>query len=472
MSEHDRDVLALLDRAAADVPPLHLEREDVVARGEQIVRRRRTVMAGMGFGGLALAGAAVVALGGSGVLGVTQVQPAGTTWEAPNGVELSVPGGESWPEVVLTKDGADGYGSVRIGTGESAETVAGELVAGGLVVYPGREMTVAVWKVPEESDGRVVQARLTPGAWPEDGEPVEVSGGRLDFAFAGPESEITEAVVEVPRWSGSTVVAATGAQVVTGRVEHQGYGTEIFVLPESGVWGQVEEVMPPSWGNVLYAALQRPLWRGGGGVAGEVGMLGDDATEVRATITGEGEQELLAMSPGVVEEIGGRRFGVVVTDTEMPGTRGLGEGVERNLGLEWADPERVWHRQESPDGQGSAPLVWVPREVVDGEVAGPGEEVVLLGTTYTVAVDPHGWPQLLDSADGSLFLRVADEQGPSAGGMVDMTRWRWPWEGNDWIYFSVGDEPVQLPDRQSDASVESVTVQGPAGQVKLVGVRE
>ena len=36
-----RDVLALLDRAAAHTPPLHLDRQDVVSRGQQIRRRQR-----------------------------------------------------------------------------------------------------------------------------------------------------------------------------------------------------------------------------------------------------------------------------------------------------------------------------------------------------------------------------------------------------------------------------------------------
>ena len=49
-----RDVLALLDRAAAHTPPLHLDRGAVVARGEQIVRRRRATVGGMSFGALAL----------------------------------------------------------------------------------------------------------------------------------------------------------------------------------------------------------------------------------------------------------------------------------------------------------------------------------------------------------------------------------------------------------------------------------
>ena len=53
MSERtdDRDVLALLDRAAGHVPPLHLDRAEVVGRGRQIVRRRRVGAGGAGLGG-------------------------------------------------------------------------------------------------------------------------------------------------------------------------------------------------------------------------------------------------------------------------------------------------------------------------------------------------------------------------------------------------------------------------------------
>lgn len=474
MSEHDRDVLALLDRAAADTPPLHLDRADVVARGEQIVRRRRTASAGMGLAGLALAGAVWAGLGGSGLVGLSPVVPAGTTWQVPEGVVLSAPSvdGQPWPEVVLTKDGPDGYGSVRIGSGEDAQTVDGELVGGGLVVYPGREMTVGVWEVPEGADGlAVVSGSASEERSPVDGEPVDVPGGRLDFVFAGVDTEVSEAITQVPRWGGADVVAASGARVVTDRVGQGGFATEVYVLPDArGLWGVVgENQYPASSEQVLQVASGRPWWRGGGAAVVHLGVLGDDATRVRATISGESDpDDLFAIAPGAVEEVGGLRLGVVgVTEAGLSGVQGLGPEVVQMSGLEWAAADGVWHRQRWEPTSVS----WEPRGVVDGEVAGPGEEVTLLGTTYTVAIDPHGWPQLLDAEDGSLFLRVTDEQGPAAGGMVDMTRWRWPWETDAAIYFAVGDGvPGVLPTELDAGGTEHVTIEGPEGQVRLVGV--
>src|SRR5690606_1857576 len=100
MSEHhgpEGDVLTLLDRAAADTPPLHLAREDVVARGEQIVRRRRARGAGMAIGGLALAGAVWLGAGagGGGLLGTQDVSPAGVTWRVEEPTTVTVVDGVS-----------------------------------------------------------------------------------------------------------------------------------------------------------------------------------------------------------------------------------------------------------------------------------------------------------------------------------------------------------------------------------------
>ena len=51
----------------------------------------------------------------------------------------------------------------------------------------------------------------------------------------------------------------------------------------------------------------------------------------------------------------------------------------------------------------------------DGDGAGPGEVVTLLGEDYTVGVDPLGWPQLI-ADDGSVFCcdlaDVVSEESP------------------------------------------------------------
>lgn len=469
MSEsHDREVLVLLDRAAADVPPLHLAREDVVARGKQIVRRRRATTAGTGIAGLALAGTVWLGLGGSGILGTTQVSPAGTDWEAPGGVSLTV-SEEGWPEVVLTKEGPDGFGSVTIGTGPDAETVPGELVAGDLVQYQGSEVTVAVWAVPEGTDGRLVVDPPAAGdgdeavvGWPAEGVPVDVEGARLDFALSPSGTVMLDAVTEVPRLGGSTIAAASGAEVVTGRLEDKGYGTEIFVLPSSGVWGEVEEEQLVYAAGVHHATLRRPWWQGAGAIHVAITRV-DDAVRVRGAASQAGYPDrLLAVAPGTLDELQGHRFGIVPLGGEPPGLRGPSSHFGWTLGLEWADGSGVWHRQDLD----ASPSRWVPREAVAGDDVGPGEELTLLGKDYTVAVDPHGWPQLLDSADGSVLLRVPEDDGTlPAGGLIDMTRWSWPWQANEWIHFSV--DAQDSSGAAPHEVIERATMVGPEGKVVL-----
>ncbi|MGD8151168.1 hypothetical protein [Ornithinimicrobium sp. Y1694] len=86
----DRDVLTILDRAAAEAPRMHLEAGEVVRGGRRKVVRRRATGAGMAIGGLALAGAVWAGLGGSGLLGASQ--DGGPAGQPTTGVESEVDG--------------------------------------------------------------------------------------------------------------------------------------------------------------------------------------------------------------------------------------------------------------------------------------------------------------------------------------------------------------------------------------------
>ena len=110
-----------------------------------------------------------------------------------------------------------------------------------------------------------------------------------------------------------------------------------------------------------------------------------------------------------------------------------------------------------------------PEDVEGVDEASPGSVVTLLGEDYTVGVDPLGWPQLI-ADDGSVFLRVTDEHGPSAGGMVDMTRWHWPWQPEESIHFAV--EASGGHGVLDGEVVEQVTIVGPEGKVFLTSISE
>ena len=81
MSERDLDVLALIDRAATDAPPMHVPPTAVVEGGRRKVRRHRAAGAGMGLATLALAGALWFGPGQE-LLSSPSLAPAGQTSSA------------------------------------------------------------------------------------------------------------------------------------------------------------------------------------------------------------------------------------------------------------------------------------------------------------------------------------------------------------------------------------------------------
>ncbi|GAA1175301.1 MULTISPECIES: hypothetical protein [Ornithinimicrobium] len=157
--------------------------------------------------------------------------------------------------------------------------------------------------------------------------------------------------------------------------------------------------------------------------------------------------------------------GTAVGVLALAGAVWLGSGVAGDAlrGAEQISPAGVGREVDAQQyaedpvaGTGSAPV-------------GPGGSVVLLGETYEVSTDAHGWPQLLDE-DGSVFLTVSDADGPPAGDGGGVVMWRdhwWPWSDRTEIYFAVDGQPTLAPDVEGQ---DAVTISGPAGVVGLVAV--
>lgn len=107
-----------------------------------------------------------------------------------------------------------------------------------------------------------------------------------------------------------------------------------------------------------------------------------------------------------------------------------------------------------------------------------GESVWLLGESYTVAHDEHGWPQLLKD-DGSVFLSVTDAESgrPTDGGTIYLGGGLRFWQEEAQIPFYVGWQPpayrelvFQGDDGQWLTPQEIVTIEGPQGVVTLMSV--
>ena len=220
MSETDRDVLALLDRAAADSPPLHLDRESVIARGRQLARRRRAGGVGMAIGGLALAGAVWLGPGfGGGLLGTQTISPASVSWEVDEPTTVTVldgvtRGGNAAP-LTVTKSGDATTATFTVNGVE--ETVEGEKMAGGVDLFVGEGATVAVWADPDGDRHRVQP-------WPESTGSRQIGRAQgdedLGYLIADPgyvpEDLIFSSDHEV--WTASGLVAET-AELTDGRVD-------------------------------------------------------------------------------------------------------------------------------------------------------------------------------------------------------------------------------------------------------------
>lgn len=124
------------------------------------------------------------------------------------------------------------------------------------------------------------------------------------------------------------------------------------------------------------------------------------------------------------------------------------------------------------------PVPEVEKQATD-EAVGEGGHITLLGEDYEVAVDDQGWPMLVED-DGSTFLVVTDEQGPSDGGIVMWREHWWPWSDRNAVHFYVGWQPpagaevvLQRDDAGDDEwfdPQDMATISGPEGVVTLVSI--
>lgn len=460
MSETDRDVLALLDRAAADSPPLHLDRESVTGRGRQIARRRRAGGAGMAVGGLALAGAVWLGSGlGGDVLGPRTTSPASVSWEVDEPTTVTVldgvtRGGNAAP-LTVSKSGDSTTATFVVDGTE--ETVEGERMAGGVDLFVGDGATVAVWADPG-GDSLSVQP------WPESSSGRQIGRAQGDddlwYLIADPGYVPTDLIFSSDHdvWTASGAVAET-AELADGRAD-----VTAFHLAGLDVGGFVLDgslsLMEPGTGH--HTGGTQPWWRGGDDYSTYVVRPPDVATRVRPVWMEAQDGELT----GAVATLGQAGSTVRVGDASFAMFSFLededpGEGGRSMFTFQWSPDGHTWHDQD--DG----------RQGTDdpASTVGPGVRVLLLGEPYEVAVDPYGWPQLLD-ADGSVFLTVSDPDGPppgSEGGGIVMWRehW-WPWSDRHEVHFSYshGDRDPVPPVGGQDA----LTITGPAGEVLVVAV--
>lgn len=434
----DRAVLDLLDRAAADAPQMYVAPDAVVSGGRRRVARRRTAAVGTAIGGMALAGVVWLGLGGSGLLGAEQeLAPAQTSWEVTQDttvtlLEHSTGLQDSQLGPIVLHAHADGTSSVDVTLDGVTTTAEGEPAIGGrATLYPG-PVSILV-------HGSVEGARSLALGSGETGTSGEVQVGgepftwhallRTDGGVAGFGDVLLVEGDDAALLSGGTVDAVPVPD---------DDGTLLWQVPAQDTWG----VSMP--GGSASTSLDSPLL--------ETGTVDDEGSTVRwavRTPAGAGEVRMLRHGTDEVAatqewrvQLGGRWVSGGVVDFPA--------GTGWDWDAQWQGADGQWHAVQD-----------------DGDGAGPGEVVTLLGEDYTVGVDPLGWPQLI-ADDGSVFLRVTDEDGPSDGGMIDMTRWRWPWQPNEEIHFEVGSSGGEVV--VDGEVVERVTIEGPEGSVRLTSV--
>lgn len=459
MSERtdDRDVLALLDRAAVHAPPLHLDRGSVVTRGRQIARRRRAGAGGMAIAGVALAGTVWLGLGGGSVLTAPEVAPASVSWEvdAPTTLTLldDVGLGDERFTVTLTKE--PGRASATFTVDGVQETVEGTTMRGGGDVFVGERGTLVVWEQPRGSWG----STLVPE--PEDGFGTGGTVGEGDALF-----HLTTDVGYVPSdlvlHSDRAVWTAGGEVAATARLEDGSVEVTAFSLPGLGLGGYLEDGHPsPTFldpSSVFVSGDVEPWWRGGEDLTVYLYRLPAEARWARPVIDSSASPPVVG-APVAATAVGDSAFAVsVLSRQEMveAGVRGA---------FEWSSDGETWHAtQDRPDASAD-----------DVGPVGQGGHVTLLGETYEVGVDAQGWPTL-QRQDGSTFLTVTDEQGPSDGGVAMWRERWWPWSGRHAVHFHVGWQPpagaelVVRGDGDWFAPQDVVTIAGPEGVVTLVSV--
>lgn len=275
-----RDVLALLDRAAAHTTPLHLDRGAVVARGEQIVRRRRATVGGMSFGALALAVAVWLGVGGGGsLLGTPEISPASVTWQVEEPTTLTVldgieRGGNVSP-LTVTKDGDEVTATFTVDGHE--ETVAGTTMAGGADLFVGGRATVIVWEHPAGASP-AVDVLPAPHADLESG-PAQGDEG-VHYLTTTDRGYVPQ---EIVFHTDSQVWTASGDLAQTAEVSDGRWSVQAFELPGTDFAGYLQggQVNAMDVWTSAMSSYTEPWWRGGDAVNTQVFRLPTEAAWVR-----------------------------------------------------------------------------------------------------------------------------------------------------------------------------------------------
>ncbi|WP_131103603.1 hypothetical protein [Ornithinimicrobium sufpigmenti] len=399
MSEADRDVLALLDRAAADSPPLHLDRDSVVGRGRQMARRRRAAGAGMAIGGLTLAGAVWLGLGEGSVLGSPEVSPASVTWEVREPTVLTVldgvtRGGNVSPLIVTKRP--DGSASATFTVEGVEETVEGTTMAGGADVFVGERATVVVWDAPAEA---YFGADFLPAP---QGWEVGASMGDDDIFYLTTTDRGYVPEHLVLHDSARNVWTADGLVAETGEVTDGRHSMSVFSLPEIRAAGWVDEsgIEPMAPDSPVSSGGTEPWWRGGEDYEFFLVRAVDEARFVRLVWNDHEGSVVRHGEPVPATVAGGAAFAVFsFTRDEVP--------VDRDdyaSSYQWSTDGQTWHDRVFQD----ASVEGLPTSVDRVELSlGPDGEPVATkeGVKLPLSAEqPRGEAWSWDDADESVVL--------------------------------------------------------------------
>lgn len=457
----ERDATALLDRLAASTPALDVSVPGVVEAGRRRVRRRRAVTAGgMTFAALALGVTLWWGPGGiAGPEGAEQLAPAGLTWEvdAPRTVTAVPDGAGDVSPLSFTR--SDDSLTATFEVDGQEETVVGREGVGGVQVFAGERATVLLWTPPPEAD---LRSWVVPDPeLPPDGSvsTIGYSGGR----FTDGDQELAYWWTTLPGYQPEDILHHDDDSVwtVSGRVAEtvplRDGDDELtgFALPELDVGGYLERGSLTDDAELMVVddlAVQGPA--GEDGYRSLVARLPEQAVFAREVYRDGPDQEVMGVSEArPTVGLGGSDLVLIVGEW----LGGSPNTDSRSYTVQWSPDGLTWYDQDPDDPTAS--------DLEPGPV-GPGGRVVLLDEVYDVAVDDQGWPQLLEQ-DGTTFLKVTDEQGPSDGGVVMWREHWWPWSDRNEVHFAVDGQPVVGPDVDAQ---DAVTISGPSGVVGLLAV--
>lgn len=443
----DRDLSALLDRLAASTPVMDVSVPDVVGTGRTRVRRRRALSSGMTLASLVLLVAVWVGLGqGGGFVGTQQLVPAGG-WEVQELSPVELPEGLAKIGEVrpLTLSRGPGGSVATFEVDGVEETAQGRSLGRGVEVYAGVRGTLVVWEA-----GVRGEVRPQPDRGHGTAE-VVVAGERLSLWATDHPGYDPE---DVLFFDGRSVRSAAGSPVDTralrdGRVEVTAFG-----IPALDLAGYLEGEGLYAVDTLTVSSVDRPWWRGGGFDVVTLARLPHEAVFAREVLV-DGSEVVRASETRLTALVGDWSMALFVSGWAGGGP----ESQDLGYDVEWSTDGLTWHdRTQTP----------TPHPAAEGTV-GPGGEVTLLGDTYRVAVDDHGWPELLE-ADGTVFLRVSDAEGAPSGVSGGTVMWRehwWPWSDRNEVHFRPDGRPAPGPDVDIQ---DAVTISGPAGEVGLVAV--